>query len=326
MSIGDRFTICFAGFVTLALSQGASGSEPSAPLHIVVGPLHGEGAFLSLTHRGHAGNRIGYRFHEHMPYVFGQVPADPGSVDSIGAERLETEFARRSGVLINKIEVREEGWHPQDWTYYIVPAPNGFDLLWVIETFDTGLDEFYAVQQCFRMSGVTNAEWRRKIAETPAFSEFDLWANQKKRGETLTSLSHVRSQGHWIAIPATRENVGYRTRLGLDMDTKRTGGDVDAAVLEPYNPAMSEHVLDCNLAARVDLQGEWVCAVFWERTTHVTNHHPADCLHAVVNLGPMPPQGKRAIRGKIYWMRASLDELYERWQNDFSRWTDNHEE
>ena len=317
MTFGDCFAVWFVGLATFAVPQEPSDSESSSSLPTTVGPLHRGGDFVSFTHREHPGNRIGYRFHEHMPYVFGPVSTDSSNVDSTDAEHLETESARRSGVLVNKIEVREEGWRPQDWTYYIAPAPNGFDLLWVIETFDTGLNEFYAVQQCFRLSGVTNAEWRRKIAETPAFSEFDLWANQEQRGDALTSLSYVRSQGHWMTIPATRENVGYRTRLGLDMDMKRTSGDIDTAVLEPYNPAISELILDCGLATRTDIAGEWVCAIYWERTTHITNHHPADCLHAVVNLGPIPARGKRAIRGKIYWMKASLEELYEKWRNDF---------
>jgi len=93
MVFGEYFTVCMACFAIWALSQGASSSEPSSPLPTVVGPLHRGGAFLSLTHQQHAGNRIGYRFHEHMPYVFGQVPADSSGVDPSRTELLETEFS-----------------------------------------------------------------------------------------------------------------------------------------------------------------------------------------------------------------------------------------
>jgi hypothetical protein len=322
MATRGYLAVWLSGLATLAYPQEAPDSE-SVPTS--VGPLHRDGNFVSLAHRGHPGNRIGYRFHEHAPFVFGEVPSDGNGIDATAVERLEAEFAQRAGVLINRREVREEGWHPQDWTYYIAPAPDGFDLLWVVETHDTGLNEFYAVQQCFRMGGVTNGQWRRTIAETPSFSEFDLWATEEKQGRSLTSLSHVRSQNHWATIPATRENVGYRTRLGLDMDRRRSDNKITEAALEPYNPTVQEEILDCGLAARADVEGEWVCAIYWERTTHITNHHPADCLHAVVNLGPIPPRGKRALRGKIYWTRASLEELYATWQDNFPRPVEGHE-
>ena len=50
---------------------------------------------------------------------------------------------------------------------------------------------------------------------------------------------------------------------------------------------------------RTNLENARVAGLFWERTSHVTNHHPADCLHTVVNIGDIPPHGKRAVRGKI---------------------------
>jgi hypothetical protein len=60
-----------------------------------------------------------------------------------------------------------------------------------------------------------------------------------------------------------------------------------------------------------------VCGIYLERTTHISDHHVADCLHTYVNIGPIPPHGKRAIRGKIYWMKASKDNLFTLWQKDW---------
>ena len=102
------------------------------------------------------------------------------------------------------------------------------------------------------------------------------------------------------------------------MDTARSGGDLRKITgLEPYGPSRFEPDIDCGLVSRTDPQGTWVCALYWERTSHVTNHHPADCLHAFVNLGPLPAHSKRALRGRIYWMKASKDELLVRWLKNF---------
>ncbi len=309
--------LCCCGVAPLAAGNDESLAAGHPELLTVVGPLHEGGNFVSLSRRDHPGNRIGYRFHEHAPLVYGAPPdteagSEPGTVQA-----LEEHFASRPGVLVHKRPVREDGWTRQDWTYYIAPADDGFDILWVIETMEEGLNEYYCVQQCFRMGGLTNDEWRRKIAETPAFSEFDLWTRQEAEQKPLTSLSYVHSGDRWLSVPAVRENVGYRTTLGAALDIQRTEGDLTKAALEPYKPVFGDQVLDCGLIVRRSVDEQWACGLYWERTAHVTNHHPADCLHAVVNLGPIAPHGKRAVRGKVYWMKATLDEVYAHWQRDF---------
>ena len=87
--------------------------------------------------------------------------------------------------------------------------------------------------------------------------------------------------------------------------------------LEPYGPTQFQADVDNGLVTRVNADGTWVCGIFWERTTHVSDHHPADCLHAIVNLGPIAPKAKRAIRGKIYWAQLTKAELRNRWASDF---------
>lgn len=318
MTLTVGLFLCCLRAATLATGEEQLAAGKQTDLPTVVGPIRDDGNFVSLSHRDHPGNRIGYRFHEHAPLLFGAAPNDGDGTAPEVVQALEEDFAARPAVLIHKRPVREEGWCPQDWTYYIAPTEDGFDLLWVIETREQGLNEHYCVQQCFRMGGLTNSEWRRSIAETPAFSEYDLWTRQEAQKEPLTSLSHVHAGGRWMQIPAIRENVGYRTALGVTLDTHRTGGELSKAGLEPYKPVFIDQVLDCGLIVRRSLDEQWVCGLFWQRTTHVTNHHPADCLHAVVNLGPIAPHAKRAIRGKVYWIKTSLDEVYERWQRDFA--------
>ena len=279
------------------------------------------GNMVTFLNRLHADNRIGYRLHEHLPIIYGVVP-DEGTVVKPGpdeVEALEKAYATRVGVLTAHREVTEEGWAPQDWTFYMAPAADGIDMLWVVATRETGLNDFYVAQQCFRMSGHTNEEWRKKIALTPAFSEYDLWAQQEKDGVPLTSRSYVRIQNAWAKLPADKQHTVGRTPLGLRMDTERTNGNLKSLDgIEPYGPSLFVPPIDSGLAARWGTAGEWVTALYWDRTTHITNHHPADCLHAFVNLGPLPPRSKRAIRGKIYWVDASQDRLYRLWEDVFA--------
>jgi hypothetical protein len=121
----------------------------------------------------------------------------------------------------------------------------------------------------------------------------------------------------WELLPAKDEAVGARTPLGVRIDKARGAGDPDLVrTIGPYEAEVLPPV-DCGLITRADSGGRWVCGIFWERTSHVTDHHPADCLHSIVNIGGVPPHSRRAIRGKIYWFKGSLDNLFRRWHRDF---------
>lgn len=242
--------------------------------------------------------------------VSGAVPSDSDAA-GIDAKTLAAQvkaFETRPGVATRVVEVAGDGWLPQRWTYYMVPVADGIEMLWLVEVEETGLNSYYGVQQCFRLGGATNVEWRRKIAETPAFSEYDLWKGVEKGDATKTSLSYVVRGGQWALLPGCEESVGARTPLGVKVDSAAVIGPYQARVLAP---------VDTGLAARANLEKTWVCAIYWEGTSHVTVHHPADCLHAIVNIGGVPAQGKRALRGKIYWFKGTLDGLKAHWERDF---------
>ncbi len=278
--------------------------------------------FLSFTNKLHPENRIGYRLLENVPIIYGNIPIEPLNKAAIEkTEKLEKQFSALPGVYVRKVNVTEltkKPWTPQTWTFYIVPVADGFELLWVIETKDTGLNQYYVAQQCFRMGGSKNRPWRRTIAQTPAFSEYELWDLQNSHSLPKTSLSFVRRNGRWQPMPATKNHIVYRTPLGHKMDTARSGGNLSKVPhLEPkFRPrtiSTFEPDIDCGLATRCNLENTWVCALYWENTTHISNHHPADCLHAFVNLGPLPANSKKAIRGRIYWTKASKDQLFASW-------------
>ncbi len=283
-------------------------AAPSPPITV---DLAEKGGYATFTNRLHPGNRIGYRFHEHTPMVWGDVPADNAAagIDPESVARLEASFAARTGVVVHVTDVREAEWAQQQWKHYLVPVEDGVEMLWVVETNETGLNRYYGVQQCFRMGGVTNQAWRRAIAETPAFSEFDLWQGPEKEAAVKTSLTYVPRRGAWEALPALKETVGARTPRGLAIDTERTGGHLESMPeVGPYHAKMLEPVDDGTIV-RADKDKTWVCGIRWEATSHVTDHHPADCLHAIVNIGGIPPHSKRALRGKILWFKGSPQEV-----------------
>ena len=276
--------------------------------------------FASFTNARHPENRIGYRFFEHSPMTWGEVPATGAEAansrstwewESGPKETPDTSLA----IYRREIAAGKDGWTAQRWTYQLQPVDDGIEMLWTVETKEVGLPSFYGVQQCFRMSGRTNKEWRRRIALTPAFSEFDLWHDEGAE-YPVTTLTCVVRGNRWHPLPASQETAGAATAYGSSIDRERFGGDRPETI-GPYEARILFPV-DCGLITRTDLAGEWVCGIYWERTTHVTDHHPADCLHAIVNIGSIPPHSRREIRGKIYWFKGSKDDLRERWESEFA--------
>ncbi|MBX7255487.1 MAG: hypothetical protein K1Y02_03910 [Candidatus Hydrogenedentes bacterium] len=300
--------------IALFIVQAASASEPSISVTVLA-----DRNYATITNALHPGNRIGYRFHEHTPMIAGDIPANDSSSEELrkAADALQSSFTNRPGLRTKKIVLGDADWLPQTWTFYLAPAEDGIDMLWIVETADKGLNEYYAVQQCFRMGGTTNVAWRREIAETPAFSEYDLWDETQRDITSKTGLTHVVRHDSWQPLPAIRDTVGARTPLGIAMDSLITNGHVDTMPeVGPYNARMLEPT-DSGLIVRTNLDKTWVCGIYWQRTTHVTDHHPADCLHSIVNIGGIPPHSKRALGGKIYWFKGSLDDLRAHFKRDF---------
>lgn len=271
--------------------------------------------FAAIRNAAHAGNHIGYRFFEHTPMVHGAVPlsAQAAGFDPDQAGRLEEKYRDNPDTFTYSQHIEEdEHWRKQHWDFYMTPVEDGVEIRLVVETFGKGLPAYYGVQQCFRMSGEGNIGWRKEVACTPAFSEYDLW---EKEGAPKTSLTYVLRDGAWQAIPAGKEAAGARTPYGLAVDVLRTDGALEEQV-GPYEAQMLPPI-DGPLITRSDKAGQWVSGIYWEHTSHVTNHHPADCLHAIVNIGNIPPYSKRAFRGKIYWFQGSKEDLAAHCASDF---------
>ena len=273
--------------------------------------------FATISNQLHKENRVGYRFFEHSPIVYGVAPlsAEEANINSELNDLLLNEIKSKDGLFTYKEEIsKNEEWSRQDWTYYMLPVEDGLEILLEVSTYGEGLPEYYGVQQCFRMSGKTNAEWRRTIAETPAFSEYDLW-KESGDNENRKSLTYILQNDEWKNIPAEDNTLGIRTDVGIAIDHLRSEGNMPQKV-GPYEADMLSHH-GPGLIARTDVNEEWVCGIYWENTSHVTDHHPADCLHSIVNIGNIPPFSSRIIRGKVYWFKGSLSDLQVHYQRDF---------
>ena len=272
--------------------------------------------FITISNDLHGENRIGYRFHEHEPIAYGRVPLSDREAN-LHPDKIDVlidSFKTSDNVFTYTHEIEKSAhWVKQDWKYYLVPKKDGLEILLEVNTYEEGLPEYYGVQQCFRMSGITNEAWRQEIAKTPAFSEYDLWKNEGDKQKT--SLTFVLRNNQWEPLPAGDKCVGARTPLGLAVDHLRTDGNLMDEV-GPYK-ALMQMPIDNSLITRTDVDEKWVSAIYWEQTSHVTNHHPADCLHSIINIGNIPPRSRKILRGKIYWFKGSKDQLYHHFTQDF---------
>ena len=271
--------------------------------------------FATILNSQHPGNRIGYRFFEHSPIPYGEVPDSPDQAgyDPQRVSQLQEQYKQNPNAFVFTQEIaKDEHWTRQNWTFYMSPVKDGIDLLLIVTTFGEGLPEYYGVQQCFRLTGNTNGSaWRKNVALTPAFSEYDLWARED---DPKTSLTYVVRRGRWESLPATKAAVGARTPAGVATDFLRFDGQPETRI-GPYNAEMLAPI-DVPLIARMDKSRQWVCGIHWETASHVTNHHPADCLHPIINIGGIPSFSSRGFRGKIYWFRGNTKDLLEHYRSD----------
>jgi len=159
----------------------------------------------------------------------------------------------------------------------------------------------FIVQACFRLSGDTNSPWRHGMAIVPELSEYDLWST----GDTL-SLTYVRQNNEWRNVEAKKEKVTYYTTA------------VVTHIRQQNIVVDEEHIVPHGLILRESMDGTNVAGMYWERTSRVSNHQPADCLHAYIDLGPVHPGEKNIVHGKMYWFSGNKQDLLRHWNRDFN--------
>jgi len=185
--------------------------------------------------------------------------------------------------------------------------------MWLRLTSRQAIRGVYCLQQCLRCTGMYNAEWRQAIAHTPFLSELDMQAMGNANG----TLTYARRDGGWLGFPV--QHVVYPTHVEMPDAAVIPGGRVDHGLIVRESPRRSSAPQAYWQRVAPDSTWEQIaCGMYWERTVSISNRHPADCLHANIDLGPLEAGESRTVQGAIYYIEGSKDDLLEMWRKDFS--------
>ncbi len=221
------------------------------------------------------------------------------------AARVQLGF--RAGADGRASAVVQESSAPLRQEFLFEPASDGVWLLLKATALEP-LPAGYLLQQCLRFTGAMNEAWRREIAHTPFFSELDMQA----MGPANRTLTFARRAGSWYQFP-----VPY-TRLETRLDNA-AGERIDHGLIGRETPSRDEApgwYFD-----RVAPGATWqrlAAGLYWERTAAVSNRHPADCVHAWVDVGPLAAGETRLVHGKVYFFEGGREDLLAHWRSDFS--------
>jgi hypothetical protein len=181
----------------------------------------------------------------------------------------------------------------------------------------------FLVEQCLRMSGAGNTEKRRRQSFVPELSEYDHWDRGDMRG-----LSFVRPGDSWRRVEPVlnyakqsdiKQAWEYISKFGQGNVFPKSDFPTPAGftVAEVGNGVAADRRIPSGLIVRESADGKTVAGMYWERSARVSTHYPADCLHALVDLGPAGGSRPQVVRGKVYWLKGTKDDLLARWKKDF---------
>jgi hypothetical protein len=198
----------------------------------------------------------------------------------------------------------------QKQEFHFRPVTDGVEMRLRFST-DLPLEGGYCLQQCLRFTGRMNMTWRRAIAEIPYFSELDLQA----AGGANRTLTYARRGREWFGFPV--QHVAYPTQAALSVPAM-SPEPIDQGLIVretlPRNQAPEEYWADVAPGSTWD---RIVAGLYWERTAFVSNRHPADCVHAGIDVGPLAAGQARTLHGKVYFLEGTKDDLLAHWQQDF---------
>lgn len=64
---------------------------------------------------------------------------------------------------------------------------------------------------------------------------------------------------------------------------------------------------------------QWVMAIAWDRFLSVQGHNPWLCMHQSINVGPLKRAETRTVRGRIYILKGTLEDVVKRYRKDFPK-------
>ena len=204
------------------------------------------------------------------------------------------------------------------------PAEDGLDC-WMWLEAEKEVPGAFIVQQCLRFTGKDNEDWRHSVALAPELSEFDLWDSGR-----LQSLTFVCRDDSLAAVEPLHEFAGqsrfarvndflrsYILEHGTGLRaTYYTAAGLGLAERDP-TVTRADSRIPHGLIVRESADRTLVSGMYWERTVMVSDHHPADCLHSYVDLGPAGPGRLNIVNGKIYLFEGSKEDLLRHWRKDF---------
>jgi hypothetical protein len=197
------------------------------------------------------------------------------------------------------------------------------DLVWLFEPCEDGIwitlqatarapiPGTYGLLQCLRFTGNLNEYWRRKVALAPFLSEFDLQA----MGQPNWTLTFARREERWLEFPVPYTRLA--TLAGLPLLTQ-PAPPVDHGLA--LRQSLDRRISPAWYLEQVAHGAAWdvlTAGMYWERTLLISNRHPADCIHAIIDLAPLQPGQSRQIHGKFYCIEGAKEDLLERWRQDF---------
>jgi hypothetical protein len=184
--------------------------------------------------------------------------------------------------------------------------------MWMRLTTREAIPGAFAVQQCLRFTGAQNDPWRLSVAHVPYLSELDL----QGMGQANDTLTWLRRGGEWFNLPV--EHRRYPTPAGRTLvgEAEQISADHGLIVRQTVDRAHSP----AWYWQRTAPGASWTSiasGMYWKRTAYLSNRHPADCVHAVVDFGPLEAGASRTVRGKFYYLEGTREELLAHWKRDF---------
>jgi len=276
---------------------------------------------------------VGYRFVEHQPMATSgplphrsmlqsQPPPIPDDLLPCADEWLDnwqTEYADPENPLRLRFQtfadgsagasvVENEGLQERTWRF--VPEEHGVRM-WMSLTTHEPILGGYVVPQCLRLGGGIGFGFRRTVARVPFLSELLMQALGNANG----TLTWARNKGRWHPFPVPFTRYHTPAGEGVYADSR---GQVDIGLIVRQSASRAEAPSSYWRYVAPDARWDtWSCGLYWQRTAYISNRHPADCLHAGVDLGSLEAGKSRTVAGKFYWIEGTKDDLLAHWREEF---------
>ena len=199
----------------------------------------------------------------------------------------------------------------QQCEWYFQPFSHGVRV-WVTLTTQVEIKGSFCIPQCLRFTGMYNATWRQAVAHTPFLSELDMQAMGNANG----TLTYTRRNNQWFRFPV--QYAVFPTCIDTINMFNSQNDLVDSGLIVRESP--NHQVAPDRYWELVAPNASWdqiTSGMYWERTASISNRHPADCVHTWVDFGPLAAGKSRTLRGVIYFIEGTKDDLLALWKSDF---------